>query len=85
MVDEQIFNAYKRDLLDLASHNENTLRYIAIEYVTSFPKIDPIEMACCMLQNNIDVIFDDSTKTTKENEALYRKVQKYYKTKITTK
>lgn len=38
----RIFNFYMKDLLHLAENG--TLRYNCIEYVCSFPKIDPAKM-----------------------------------------
>lgn len=47
-----------------------------IEYVCSFPKINPYKMAKALKTSGYNVVFDDSSISTEENEKKRRKVEK---------
>lgn len=64
---ERIFALYKKDLEKLARDN-GQMRMIVIEYVCSFPKIDPFKMAACLISEKINVVFDDTSISEKENK-----------------
>lgn len=71
----RMFNIYKRDLEKL-SQNNNSVRFICIEYVCSFPKIDPYKMAATLSDEGIKIIYDDSSISKAENQKKERKVKK---------
>lgn len=64
---ERIFAFYKKDLEKLARDN-GQVRMNCIEYVCSFPKIDPFKMAACLISEKINVVFDDTSISEKENK-----------------
>lgn len=47
-----------------------------IEYVCSFPKINPFKMAKALKDGGYNVVFDDSSISRAENEKKRRKVEK---------
>lgn len=63
----RIFNFYKKDLEKLGKENRQ-IRMICIEYVCSFPKINPFEMAKSLKNSGYNVVFDDSSISKEENE-----------------
>ena len=71
----RMFNIYKRDLEKL-SQNNNSIRFICIEYVCGFPKIDPYKMAATLSGEGIKIIYDDSSISKAENQKKERKVKK---------
>lgn len=71
----RMFNIYKRDLEKL-SQNNNSVRFICIEYVCGFPKIDPYKMAATLSDEGIKIIYDDSSISKAENQKKERKVKK---------
>lgn len=71
----RIFNFYKKDLEKLNEKN-NFLRFNVIEYVCSFPKIDPYKMAAALSGEGIKIIYDDSSISKAENQKKERKVKK---------
>lgn len=85
---EEMFQSYKEDLLKRA-HKTNAsdrffdgtrppltgwTRYCVIEYVCSFPKLDPVRMAAEMMQEGIKIYFDNYAISDKENKAKERAV-----------
>lgn len=72
----RIFNLYKKDLEKLGKEH-GQIRMICIEYVCSFPKINPFKMAKALKNSGHNVIFDDSTISRAENEKKRRKVEKF--------
>lgn len=72
----RIFNLYKKDLEKLGKEH-GRIRMICIEYVCSFPKINPFEMAKALKNSGYNVVFDDSAISKTENEKKRRKVEKF--------
>lgn len=72
----RIFNLYKKDLEKLGKEH-GQIRMICIEYVCSFPKINPFKMAKVLKNSGYNVVFDDSTISKAENEKKRRKVEKF--------
>ena len=71
----RMFNICKRDLEKLNEKN-NFLRFNVIEYVCSFPKINPHKMAATLSGEGIKIIYDDSSISKAENQKKERKVKK---------
>lgn len=71
----RMFNFYKKDLEKLNEKN-NFLRFNVIEYICSFPKIDPYKMAATLSGEGIKIIYDDSSISKAENQKKERKVKK---------
>ena len=72
--EQRIFNFYKKDLEKLAINKE--IRFLCIEYVCSFPKINPYKMAALIVSDGFKVVFDDSSISQKENERKQKAVEK---------
>ena len=75
---ERVFNHYKNRLITEvreASQNQN-LRFNGIEYLCSFPEIDPFVMAASIIKDGITILFDDTSISKKDNQAKERKVNK---------
>lgn len=70
----RIFNFYKKDLEILGKENRQ-IRMICIEYVCSFPKINPFEMAKALKNSGYSVVFDDSSISKEENERKDKKLK----------
>ena len=71
----RIFNIYKKDLEKLGQEH-GQIRMICIEYVCSFPKINPFKMAKTLKDDGYNILFDDSSISRTENEKKRRKVEK---------
>ena len=71
----RIFNFCKKDLEKLGKEH-GQIRMIVIEYVCSFPKINPFKMAKVLKDCGYNIVFDDSTISKAENEKKKRKVEK---------
>ncbi len=71
--ENRIFNLYKSDLMELGKEH-GRLRMNVIEYVCSFPKVDPFKMAKSLISESFHIVFDDSSISQKENERKKRKV-----------
>lgn len=56
--EKRIFEVYKKDLQKLAHGTDKKIRFLAIEYVCSFPKIDPYKMAKALQNDGYTLIFD---------------------------
>lgn len=61
----RIFTLYKNDIIKLSPNKIR--RFNAIEYVCSFPEINPYEMAKSLVMDGYDINFDDSSITKEEN------------------
>ena len=75
---ERVFQHYKNQLtkeVRNASGNEN-IRFICIEYLCGFPKIDPFVMAASIIKEGITIVYDDSSISRAENKAKENKVNK---------
>lgn len=73
---ERIFNFYKKDLEKLGAEKKE-IRFICIEYICRFPKINPYEMAAACANDNFKIIYDDSGISTSENRRKERKAKKF--------
>lgn len=71
----RMFNFYKKDLEKLAG-KDGWVRMNCIEYVCSFPKINPFKMAKTLKDDGYNILFDDSSISRAENEKKRRKVEK---------
>lgn len=71
----RMFNLYKKDLEKLGEEN-GYIRMNVIEYICSFPKINPYKMAKALKNSGYNVVFDDSSISAEENEKKRRKVEK---------
>lgn len=71
----RMFNFYKKDLEELGKEH-GQIRMICIEYVCSFPKINPFEMAKTLKDDGYNILFDDSSISRAENEKKRRKIEK---------
>ena len=69
-MNENIFQFYKSDLIKLNSRgiNPDGIRFNCIQYVCSFPGIDPVEMAASLQNDGYAILFDDSSISRKEND-----------------
>ena len=72
----RIFNFYKKDLEKLAGKG-GWVRMNVIEYVCSFPKINPFKMAKVLKDSGYTILFDDSSISVAENEKKRQKVEKF--------
>lgn len=74
---ERIFQYYKQDLIKTKELSKNIgLRFNVIEYVCSFPKINPFIMAASITNEGITILFDDSSISREENRRKERQVKK---------
>lgn len=71
----RMFNFYKKDLEKLGKEH-GQIRMICIEYVCSFPKINPFKMAKALQNDGYTILFDDSSISIAENEKKRLKVEK---------
>lgn len=75
---KRIFNHYKTRLIGTSNRsNPGFIRYNCIEYMCSFPGIDPVEMAASLQNDGYTVLFDDSSITAKQNKAKRHQVEAY--------
>jgi len=70
---ERIFQAYKKRLI---GDSDKNIRFIVIEYLCSFPKINPFEMAASIAKDGITILYDDSSISKADNRAKESKVNK---------
>lgn len=73
--ENRIFNFYKKDLKKLDTDNQ--IRFNVIQYVCSFPKINPFKMAAVLMAEGHNIVFDDSSITERENAKLKKQVMSY--------
>lgn len=71
----RMFNAYKNDLIGYTP-----CRFNVVEYLCSFPKINPYLMAANLIESGIEIVYDDSSISKAENEKKQRKVKRFLKT-----
>lgn len=74
----RIFNHYKSILMK-SGKEHGQIRMNLIEYVCSFPKIDPFKMAKSLVSESFHIVFDDSSISQKENEQKRKAVEKLIK------
>lgn len=73
--EKRVFEFYKKDL-ERMGEEMGHVRMIVIEYVCSFPKINPFKMAKTLKDDGYNILFDDSSISRAENEKKRRKVEK---------
>lgn len=69
----RIFNIYKNRIKNELGE---TVRFICIEYLCRFPKIDPYKMAASLSADDVKIVYDDSSISRAENKKKERKVKK---------
>ena len=72
------FKFYKDRLI--RERNEScgdNIRFNAIQYLCSFPRLNPVEMAASLMLDGYHILFDDSCISKKENENNKRKVERF--------
>ena len=93
MTREEMFQSYKADLLRQARKTnaadrffDGTVppitgwtRYGVIQYVCSFPNLDPVRMAAAIMREGIKVYFDNMNISDRENKAQERAAMKEMK------
>lgn len=75
----EMFEAYKRRIMTEGLRQgevTRATRYNVIQYLCSFPHIDPDEMAAAVIREGIEVKFDDSSISQRENAAHQRRVMR---------
>lgn len=81
---QRIFNAYKKRLCEAVRLSDGTviseIRFNCIQYLCSFPGIDPVEMAASLQNDGFTILFDDSSISARENAANCAAVNKAAKT-----
>lgn len=69
---ERITKRYRERCLEACRRE---LRFCVIEYLCSFPGLDPYAMAAEILREGVKILYDDSSITKEENKAKERKVK----------
>lgn len=70
------FQFTKKRLITEGLTTANSIRFNVIEYLCSFPSIDPVEMAASLQNAGYTILFDDAAISAKENAANKNKVNK---------
>lgn len=81
---KQIFQAYKRRIMTEGlkpGEVKQSTRYNVIQYLCSFPHLDPDEMAAAIIREGVTVAFDDSSISQRENAAHERRVRRLLQAK----
>jgi hypothetical protein len=76
---ETMFEAYKRRLMTDDTQPgkvKQWTRYNVIQYLCSFPKLDPDEMAAALMREGIEIRFDDSSISVADNAKHQRRVMR---------
>lgn len=73
--EKRLFDIYKNDLIKLAS-DKREVRFICVQYVCQYPKIDPYIMAASLIKSGIKIVYDNSTISLAENRKAERKVSR---------
>lgn len=75
---QQIFDHYKSRLTeDIYNIGDKCVRYLTIQHVCSFPKINPDEMAAAIINDGWNVVFDNYCISQKENLKNQNRVYKF--------
>ena len=56
--ERRLFDFYKNDLIKLAS-DEKKVRFICIQYLCQYPKIDPYIMAASLIKSGMKIVYDN--------------------------
>ena len=73
--EKRMFIFYKSDLEKLGKE-VGSVRMNVVEYVCSFPEIDPYKMAAAIVSDGFEVLFDDSSISRRENERKRKAAEK---------
>jgi len=76
---EAMFEIYKRHLMtDSAQPGKvkQWTRYNVVQYLCSFPKLDPDEMAAALVREGVEIRFDDSSISAADNAKHQRRVMR---------
>jgi hypothetical protein len=76
---ETMFEAYKRRLMTDDTQPgkvKQWTRYNVIQYLCSFPKLDPDEMAAALMREGVEIRFDDSSISAADNAKHQRRVMR---------
>lgn len=73
--ERRLFDFYKNDLIKLAS-DEKKVRFICIQYLCQYPKINPYIMAASLIKSGIKIVYDNSAISLEENRKDERKVNR---------
>jgi len=76
---EAMFEAYKRRIMtDDAQPGKikQWTRYNVVQYLCSFPKLDPDEMAAALIREGVEIRFDDSSISAADNAKHQRRVMR---------
>ena len=75
--EKRMFNIYKKDLIKLAS-DKKKVRFICIQYLCQYPKIDPYIMAASLIKSGMKIVYDNSAISLEENRKAERKVNRLF-------
>ena len=73
------FEAYKRRIMTEGlkpGEVKQSTRYNVIQYLCSFPKLDPDEMAAALMREGVEIRFDDSSISAADNAKHQRRVMR---------
>lgn len=70
----RVFEFYKNDLIKLGEQN-GQIRYNVIEYLCSFPEIDPVKMGSSLMLDGYKIVFDDSSISGTKNAQKRHRVE----------
>ena len=76
LTEQQMFDHYKKRIESGAP--DHRTRFNVIQYLCSFPKINPYEMAAAVIGDGFHVAFDDSSISTAENRRNRQRVFKKF-------
>ena len=76
---EAMFETFKRYLMtdDVRPGKvKQWIRYNVVQYLCSFPKLDPDEMAAALMREGVEIRFDDSSISAADNAKHQRRVMR---------
>ena len=81
---EAMFEVYKRHLIKRHLMTDDAqpgkvkqwTRYNVIQYLCSFPKLDPDEMAAALMREGVEIRFDDSSISAADNAKHQRRIMR---------
>lgn len=74
--ERRMFDHYKRRLITECNNNLHGIRFNCVQYLCSFPGIDPVEMAASLQNDGFTILYDDSSISRRENVAHQAAVNK---------
>lgn len=72
LTEQQMFDHYKKRIESGAP--DRRTRFNVIQYLCSFPNIDPYKMAATVVDDGFYIAFDDSSISVAENQRNRRRV-----------